>query len=444
VLYYKQLKGNLLACKVVEIELSKRIPSLNSLNLEHYTHIQILVRKNGQPIGYVWIQAKNKHFIKSKFIRSEIERQLFYNLNRIEFERILNNHQLLSQTPSYDLLPSVTVAVCTRGRPESLKRALKSLVKLDYPLHNLEILVIDNAPDDNATKDVVSQFPQVKYTIEPRPGLDWARNRAIKKASNEIIAYTDDDVKVDRLWVKSLVRHFANPEVMCVTGLVAPAERETAAQNLFEEYGGFGRGFEPRYYTMGVQKYWRYWPLGAGIFGTGCNMAFRKNLFDNIGGFDEALDVGTLSAGAGDHDLFYRTLRAGYILAYEPQALVWHYHRRDLNGLYRQIQDFGRGVYAFWTKTFLTDSKMRWRAFVFAGIWFITHFLSQLVRNGQLPRIFVLAETKGALQGPLAYLFARYQARKVAQNFKKNEQSANGITKVQNKPNVPKKVLENI
>jgi GT2 family glycosyltransferase len=217
--------------------------------------------------------------------------------------------------------------------------------------------------------------------------------------------------------VRALVRHFVNPAVMSVTGLVAPAELETEAQWLFEVYGGFGRGFELRYYTMGVQEQWRYWPLGAGVFGTGCNMAYRKSLFDKIGLFDEALDVGTPTQGAGDHDMFYRTVRAGYILVYEPEALIWHYHRRELAQLRRQLNDFGRGVYAYWTKVILTDPEMRWRALSFAFIWYLEWFIKRLIFKRYLPREWVLAEATGALQGPLAYFFARCQAKRIRRQF---------------------------
>ena len=98
---------------------------------------------------------------------------------------------------------------------------------------------------------VRKDFPNVQYVHEPRPGLNWARNRAILEAHGEIIAYTDDDVVVDSRWVSALVRIFSeNPEVMAMTGWVVPYEIETEAQFLFEEYGGFGRGFERKWYRL--------------------------------------------------------------------------------------------------------------------------------------------------------------------------------------------------
>ena len=76
-----------------------------------------------------------------------------------------------------------------------------------------------------------------------------------------------------------------------------------------------------------------------------------------------------------DHDMFYRTLRAGYLLVYEPSALVWHYHRDTYLGLRDQLRDFGRGVYAFWMKTALTDPPMRWRTARFAAFWYLKWFI---------------------------------------------------------------------
>lgn len=398
--------------KVVEVELDQPLPDLQDLNIKHYTYLQLLVRKQQRPVGYAWIHIRSPRFLQGDYIRFEIERQLFEELKRAELERRLDQSQQLA--PDYNY-PNLTIAICTRNRSESLHRALQSLARLDYPAEKLDLLVVDNAPSDDTTRQVVASFALVRYVVEPRPGLDWARNRAIQSTANEIIAYTDDDVEVDSLWAKTLVRHFANPSVMCVTGLVAPAERETGSQNLFEEYNnGFGKGFELRYYTMGVKEHWPYFPLGAGNFGTGCNMAYRKTLFDKIGGFDEALDVGTPTHGAGDLDMFYRTLRAGYILVYEPQALIWHYHRAEMAQLRQQIHDFGRGVYAFWTKTLLCDPPMRRWTLQLALLWFGQGYLRRMLRRRGDQRRLAMIEALGALQGPYAYFQSRKLARKLA------------------------------
>ncbi|NWJ47928.1 MAG: glycosyltransferase [Chloroflexi bacterium] len=400
--------------KVLEVDVAQPLPSFTDHDIERYPFVQILVRKHGQPVGYTWIHARSQHFLREEFIRIEIERQLYDSFNRIELERQLGTQPIGVWKDTPYNWPSVTVGLCTRGRPESLERALKSLLLLDYPTDKLEVLVVDNAPPDDATEKVVAHFPQFSYVVEPRPGLDWARNRAIKEAQGEIIAYTDDDVAVDSLWLKAIVRPFEEPNVMCVTGLVAPAERDTDAQNWFEEYNGFGKGFEKRYYVPGMRRNWAFFPLGSGGFGTGANMAYRKSLFERVGGFDEALDVGTPTHGAGDLEMYYRTLHNGFTLVYEPQALIWHYHRRDYKVLKGQIRDWGRGVYAFWTKVFLTDPDMRWLALWFGIVWYWRGFLKRLIKRGGSHRNLRIGEAIGALQGPTAYILARRKANRIA------------------------------
>src|SRR6188768_1179129 len=88
--------------------------------------------------------------------------------------------------------PTITAAICTRNRPLQLARALDSL--LAQSLAPAEIMVVDNSPSDEATARLVSErFSEVRYLREPVPGLDFARNRALREASGEIVAFLDDD-----------------------------------------------------------------------------------------------------------------------------------------------------------------------------------------------------------------------------------------------------------
>jgi hypothetical protein len=78
--------------------------------------------------------------------------------------------------------PSITVAICTRNRPELLRRLLGSLLPQLAAPHDL--LVIDNAPSNSTTRDLVrSEFPAAVYVVEHAQGLDFARNRALRKAA---------------------------------------------------------------------------------------------------------------------------------------------------------------------------------------------------------------------------------------------------------------------
>lgn len=131
--------------------------------------------------------------------------------------------------------------------PENLARCLKSLIPLQTAGDSqlFEIIVVDNAPSDERTKQLVSSLPSVRYTREVKPGLDFARNCALQTATGELLAFLDDDVVVDSQWLKGLQEAWAeNPDAGGFTGLVLPYELDTEAQIVFEKRGGFRRGFE--------------------------------------------------------------------------------------------------------------------------------------------------------------------------------------------------------
>jgi hypothetical protein len=103
----------------------------------------------------------------------------------------------------------------------------------------------------------------------------------------------------------------------------------------------------------------------ASEWGVGTNMAFRKELFEAIGEFDVALDVGTPSGGGGDLEYFFRCVAAGYTLRYEPTALVRHVHRRDKESLDRQIYQNGRSFPAYLMTIARNNPDLRFQVFRF-------------------------------------------------------------------------------
>jgi GT2 family glycosyltransferase len=124
-----------------------------------------------------------------------------------------------------------------------------------------------------------------------------------------------------------------------------PDELDAGPQVLFERYGGFGRGFRRVY--ANADRGAASLHGGTGKFGTGANMAFRREVFDRIGLFDPALDVGTESNGGGDLEMFFRIIKEGHLLVYEPAAVVRHRHRRTYAELKVQLRNNGIGFYAY-------------------------------------------------------------------------------------------------
>ncbi|MDF5717176.1 MAG: glycosyltransferase [Rhizonema sp. NSF051] len=259
-------------------------------------------------------------------------------------------------------------------------------------------------PSNELTQELVASLPNICYVRELKPGLDFARNRALHSATGELLAFLDDDVVVDRKWLEGLMEAWAeNPDAAAFTGLVLPYELATEAQILFEQRGGFRRGFEKIRYGQVLPGNPLY-PCGAGMFGAGCNMAFRRDILLKIGGFDEALDTGAPLPGGGDLDIFYRVIRAGYPLVYEPQYLVFHQHRREGEKLRRQYWTWGLGFMAFVVKSYQSDPSQRSQLRRLIWWWIkdqLKQFKDSLSRRHVLPPTMILAEFWGGIVGLL-------------------------------------------
>ncbi len=397
-----------MAIKMMEIEFTEQINPIRKL--EKYEGVRILVRYQGRPLGWAYVNNDPwQQTISADRVRQTIVEQLGKDLIRSTL-----GEQFGSETAvvSDRELPPISVVICTRDRTDLLKGALEALLALDYP--HREIIVVDNAPANSSTAEFVARLP-VRYVKEERPGLDWARNRGIVEARHEIIAFTDDDARPDRGWLRAIAAGFADPEVMAVSGLVAAAELETLPQQQFELiYGGMLQHLD-RFKVKGDQLSAQDL-LWASKYGVGANMAFRRQIFEAVGNFDVALDVGTPTRGAGDIEMFHRILAKGYSTFYDASAFVWHLHRRSDKVLNRQLQDNGRSFGAYLLTCDRNRTVPRLEILKFAvSQWFGWWLLRRLKTPGLLPRKLVVSELLGAFDSPFAYRKAQLQAQQLAQ-----------------------------
>jgi hypothetical protein len=174
-----------------------------------------------------------------------------------------------------------------------------------------------------------------------------------------------------------------------------------------------GKGFRRRTFRAGgLSKRDVLW---ANTFGVGANMAFRQELFRRLGPFDVALDAGTPAGGAGDLEMFHRLIANGYVLVYEPTAIVWHRHRRSPGQLRRQLYDNGRG-FGSYVLTCIRRGTVTVRSGVKFVVpeWWGRWLVGRLLRPRSLPRTFVLCELCGALRSPLAHRAAQVRSRRIA------------------------------
>jgi hypothetical protein len=142
-------------------------------------------------------------------------------------------------------------------------------------------------------------------------------------------------------------------------------------------------------------------------------MVLHRQTVLDLGGFDEALDTGPPLPGGGDLDIFFRVVRAGEPLVYEPRMLVWHKHRREHRQLRRQYWTWGTGLMAYMTKTHRTDPPERAKLRDLRRWWILNELrlLKQSLKDrDEMPPDLVLAELVGGVVG-MAGTYARSHRR---------------------------------
>lgn len=297
--------------------------------------------------------------------------------------------------------PAVTVIVCTRNRPDSLEKCLASLARQDPPPD--EVLVVDNDPANERTRKTVQKYPGFTWLPEPGPGLSRARNMGIRHAKGEIIAWTDDDTFAHRNWIGAIRTVFANPTISGMTGLVLTGALETSAQVRFErDFGGFQRGF--RRFTLDWQFFEEMKDRGVPTWlaGAGANMAFRREVLEQLGPFDERLGAGAAGCSE-DSEYWYRMLAAGLSIQYEPAAVVSHFHRATEDDFQLQMEEYMRGHVAallFQFQKYGHIGNLR-RVFLSLPRYY---FATTRQRLAGAARGTLASELRGCLRGILHYL----------------------------------------
>ena len=234
----------------------------------------------------------------------------------------------------------LSIVVCTFNRAHQLATALQHIVEsADRSSLTTEVVVVDNNSTDE-TRAVVaaaaaSSPVPIRYASEKRQGLSFARNRGLKEAKGEIVAFTDDDCIVAPDWVSAIWRELeVYPDAAVLGGrvdLYNPADAPIAV-----------RPFTDRVrYTNAGEIY---------QFIIGCNLAVRRSAARELGEFDPALG-GTKRVVADDIEYVYRAFRRGFGVQFSPAPQVLHNHgRRQRDELQAVSRSYVKGRGAFFCK----------------------------------------------------------------------------------------------
>jgi GT2 family glycosyltransferase len=230
---------------------------------------------------------------------------------------------------------NLTVAIATLNRPDGLADCLRAL--LTGEVVPAEVVVVDQS-SDSATQEVVERLrdriTSILYTRQGQKGLSASRNAALVTATRPAIAFTDDDCVPDRCWVAALDRALNSAEsteaLGGVTGRVlalGPEVQGTYPVSI--RTGTSRRDFRGRAIPW--------------LVGTGGNFAAWRDRFERVGLFDERLGAGAPGKAAEDADMFYRFLRAGLLIRYAPDAVVYH-ARQSETRRFASRWDYGFGI----------------------------------------------------------------------------------------------------
>ncbi len=236
--------------------------------------------------------------------------------------------------------PRISVVVCSRNGARTIGDCCRGLKDLDYP--DFEVIVIDDGSTDE-TAAIAGQCGFRVVRTENR-GLSSARNTGMNLATGEIVAYIDDDAYPDPHWLSYLAASFLSTNHAGVGGPnLAPSDDGPVADCVARAPGG------PVHVLLSDREA-EHIP--------GCNMAFRKQCLEAIGGFDPQFRV------AGDDvDVCWRIRDRGWTLGFHPGAVVWHHRRNSVRTYWRQQKGYGKAEAALerkWPEKYTTMGQLSW------------------------------------------------------------------------------------
>ncbi len=410
---------------ILEIDISNPIPSLqmfDEVKQKSYSRAQLLIKLAGKPLGIIEVALPLSNLDLTEIIwryYSKLINDFMFAEGRGTVDKLDKKGLEYKRLELSQRAPLISVLIATRNKNEAIEPCIQSILNQSHS--HFEIILVDNAPNSAALHDFIVRHyadeSRLKYVREDEPGLAVAHNRGLLEAKGEFIAITDDDVEVDKHWLMTISEAFSlSPNIACVTGLILPSEIETPSQEWLEQYGGFNKGFNKRFYDL----YENHpgdplFPFTAGRFGSGANMSFRRENLIALGGFDAALGAGSKGIGGDDLAAFFDIISEGYTLVYEPSAIVYHQHRKDYEDLRKQVFNYGIGLTAYLTKTIIDQPSRLFflgRKF-FRGLYHIFDANSPKNQNklANYPNELSRLELKGMFLGPLAYLQSRRSSK---------------------------------
>lgn len=259
--------------------------------------------------------------------------------------------------PPADSLPLISVVVCCFQAENKLPRCVESILRCtgwsnqnpaQPPTYRLEVVLAEGGSTDGTValcQALAAKAPAglIVATTGLSQSASAKRNAGARLARGTWLVFTDPDIVVDPQWLSALATNFAAGE-QCLTGKVLELQP----------------GWQTSLRTSEVRRRYtgRLWELAmAWKVGSACNMACTRAVFDRIGGFSEDVGPGTPNGVGEDPDFYYRAMRVGVAIVYDPLAVVHHDHAEDFAQFLRKKRGYFKGgVYFMARRAFFTPA----------------------------------------------------------------------------------------
>lgn len=276
--------------------------------------------------------------------------------------------------------PFVSVIVCTRNRPESVRQTIQSILDNDYP--HFELIVVDQSGKDRShklTQEIEKLDPRIHYVPMNDRGLAKARNFGVSHSKGEILLMTDDDCLVPPDWISTACRIFNDhPEYAMILGSVYIQPSNRVSSHLI---------FHDTEFTLPLFK-----PVQWGV---GPNRALKREVFAVTGGLDDFLGVGGRIPGNEDSDFTYRVLKAGFRVFHSSQLKVTHVpeQKSSYHDLMKKIKGYCLSNGARYIKYVRCGdffALIRFCANLFSWYWDLLFIISRKHKFYPMPRVFFI------------------------------------------------------
>lgn len=221
--------------------------------------------------------------------------------------------------------PKVSIIVAAYNSQDTIEECLKSILAQNYPADFFEVIVMDGGSKDNTVK-IAQQLPIKVVSI--RLNAPAAYNYAMNISSHPILGFIDADAKVEVEWLNKLIPNLSEPNVAGVSGSIETWNTDNPWAK------SIGYELKNRYSRIG--KY-------TGRIAT-MNLLLKKSVIKEVGGWEEKLP------SQYDTDLGFRISAKGYKIAYEPNAVCYHFNRTTLKAFYRQQLQYGKNTLKLYFK----------------------------------------------------------------------------------------------